>query len=506
MGLDPRTPVLVGAAAVTQHDEDPSSAAEAIVLMEQALLGAVDDAGARSLLGHIDLIAVPNGTWSYPDPGRLLAERVRAPARTILAEIGVLQQTLLTRAACDIAAGRAEVVAVCGGEAKHRALRAAIAGADAPETTQPAGTTPDELLLPHGDLLTPTEIERDLAVPAHQYALVEAALRASARRQPADHRALLGDLWTRFASVAVDNPHAWDRGGATAAEIITPTPTNRMVATPYTKRLCSQWNVDQAAALVLCSAEVAQRLGISRDRWVFPLAAAESNLVVPLPCRRSIDRWPAFAACARAVFEASGVDLDEVAYLDLYSCFPAAVQVQAAELGLDLDDRRGLTVTGGMTFAGGPLNNYVLQAMTAMVERLRADAGSRGAVSSVSGMLTKPALALWSTEPPARGFAASDVTGEATSTTAVVPLDPDLTGDAVIVAATVVYAGSEPTRAVAVVESAGRRSIARSDDHAIAVELTEQECVGARVRLGAPGVLSELDTGADRDAGSGPPT
>jgi hypothetical protein len=121
-------------------------------------------------------------------------------------------------------------------------------------------------------------------------------------------------------------------------------------------------------------------------------------------------------------------------------------------------------------------------------------------------MLTKPALALWSTEPPARGFAASDVTGEATSTTAVVPLDPDLTGDAVIVAATVVYAGSEPTRAVAVVESAGRRSIARSDDHAIAVELTEQECVGARVRLGAPGVLSELDTGADRDAGSGPPT
>lgn len=503
MRLDPRTPVLVGAAAVTQHTDDPTCAAEAIVLMERALLGAADDAGSRALLDRIDVIAVPNGTWSYPDPGRLLAERLGAQARTILAEIGVLQQTLLTRAAADIAAGRAEIVAVCGGEAKHRALRAAIAGSDVPETEQPAGTAPDELLLPRGDILTLTEIERELAVPAHQYALVESALRASSHRSLPDHRALLGGLWSRFATVAAGNPCAWDRGGATAEEIVTPTPTNRMVATPYTKRLCSQWNVDQSAALLLCSAEVAQGLGIGRDRWVFPLAAAESNLMVPLPCRRSLERWPAFAACARAAFDATSLHLDDVAHLDLYSCFPAAVQVQAAELGLALEDHRGLTVTGGMTFAGGPLNNYVLQAVVAMVDRLRADPGSQGAVTSVSGMLTKPAIGLWSTKPPARRFVALDVTEEATWSTDVLPLDPELTGDAVLVASTVVHHQGEPARAVAVVESDGKRSIAVSDDRDIAVHLATRECPGSLVRLSAPGELSEIGNGISRSAAAG---
>ncbi|WP_208029296.1 hypothetical protein [Rhabdothermincola sediminis] len=498
MALDPRTPVLVGAAALTQRVDDPSAAAEAIVLMEQALLAAADDAGSRALLDRIDVIAVPNGTWSYPDPGRLLAERAGASARTVLAEVGVLQQTLITRAASDIAAGRVRVVAICGGEAKHRSLRAAITGAEAPETSQPPGTEPDELLLPDGDILTATEIERELAVPAHQYALVESALRAAAHRSPAQHRAALGALWSRFAAVAARNPLAWSHDALPPEAIVTPTATNRMVATPYTKLLCSQWNVDQAAALLLCSVEVAGALGIERDRWVFPLVAAESNLMVPLPCRRSIGRWPAFRACARAAFEAAGCDIDDVAHLDLYSCFPAAVQVQAAELGLSLDDPRGLTVTGGMTFAGGPLNNYVLQAMVAMAQRLRADPRSRGAVTSVSGMLTKPGIGLWSSEAPRGPFQARDVTAEAAAATEVLPLDPDLTGDGVILACTVIHDRGEPGRAVAVVEAGGARSVVVSSDRDVAARLADRECCGVVARLDAPGQLSMI-AGEDGD-------
>ena len=82
-----------------------------------------------------------------------------------------------------------------------------------------------------------------------------------------------------------------------------------------------------------------------------------------------------------------------------------------SELGLPLD--RPLTVTGGMTFGGGPLNNSVLQAMAKMVQVLRDDPGSVGLVTSISGMITKHGASLWSTRPPEGRFEAADVSAEA---------------------------------------------------------------------------------------------
>ena len=121
---DPRTPVLVGAAAVQQREDDPRHAREPIELMIDALRRAADDAGSRALLAAADSIRVPRGFWEYSDPGRLIADRVgAAAARTQLAEIGVLQTTLFGGAAEAIASGAADVVLVTGGEAKYRSLR-----------------------------------------------------------------------------------------------------------------------------------------------------------------------------------------------------------------------------------------------------------------------------------------------------------------------------------------------------------------------------------------------
>ena len=75
--------------------------------------------------------------------------------------------------------------------------------------------------------------------------------------------------------------------------------------------------------------------------------------------------------CGAAALEAAGIGIDELRYVDLYSCFPSAVQIVAAELGLPLD--RDLTVTGGLTFSGGPWNNYVTHSIARMVGLLRQD-------------------------------------------------------------------------------------------------------------------------------------
>src|SRR5439155_22999267 len=100
----------------------------------------------------------------------------------------------------------------------------------------------------------------------------------------------------------------------------------------------------------------------------------------------------------------------DIAHVDLYSCFPSAVQVAATEIGLGFE--RPLTVTGGLTFAGGPLNNYVTHSIATMVGVLRTDAGRLGLVSANGGYLTKHAIGIYGTEPPASGFRHDDVQTE----------------------------------------------------------------------------------------------
>ena len=148
MQLDPRTPVLVGVGAIQQKLDDPLSAREPIELMIAALQCAADDAGSRELLAQADSIRVPRGFWDYSDPGRLIAQRFGARrAKTLLAEIGVLQTTLFGGAVEAIATGQAEVVLVTGGEAKYRSLRAQIGAVEIANTMQ-TDVEPDVVLRP----------------------------------------------------------------------------------------------------------------------------------------------------------------------------------------------------------------------------------------------------------------------------------------------------------------------------------------------------------------------
>ncbi|HEY5156158.1 MAG TPA: hypothetical protein VIJ47_15565 [Acidimicrobiales bacterium] len=488
--MDPRTPVLIGAGRVTQHEDDPGAALEAVELMVRAADQAGRDAGSARVLEQVGMVLVPKGIWSYPDPARLIAARVGAPrAITVLAEVGILQQTLLSRAAEQIAAGTIDAALVVGGEAKHRALRAAIAGVDAAEAQQEG--EPDELWLPDDEILPSVEIERDLAVPAHQYAVIESALRHADELSAQAQRLRLGRLGASFAAVAAADPLAWDRSGPSAATIAGPSASNRMVASPYTKLLCSQWNVDQAVALVLTSVAEARRLGIARDRWVFPLAAASSEAMIPLTRRAELHRSPATALAFAAALDHVGLEAAVIDHLDLYSCFPAAVQVQARELGIRLDRGldRALTVSGGMTFGGGPLNNAMLQSLAAMVDVLRADPGSTGLVTAVSGMLTKPAAGVWSTAEPDLPFCHVDVTEAARAATATRVLDPEGTGSATVVGSTVIHERGVPARTVAIAEFPdGRRTVAVDSDPGAAAGRVEDDLVGRSITVAAPGV------------------
>ncbi len=480
MTVPPRTPVLVGVGVADQRHDDPLAGTDAVGLMRAALDAAAADAGAGgpALLDRVDEVIVPEGIWATRDPGRHVLAGRSPDARSVLVAVGVLQQSAFTRAAAAVRTGEADVVVVCGGEAKWRSLRAQVRGVEVPETRDRDGRRADVVLAPGADVLGPVEIERGLAAPTHQYAVMESALRHDAGRSPAAHARHVAALVAGMSEVAAGNPRAWNPHATTVDEVL----AAPLVAEPYTKPCCAQWNVDQAAAFVLCAAEVAEGAGVAHDRWLFPAASVESNLMVPLTERAALHRSFAAAEVGRALGRLAGRPVAEVDLLELYSCFPAALQIQCRELGLG--DRAGseLTVTGGMHFAGGPLNSFTLQALARIVDELRGHPDATALLTSISGMMTKVGGGLWSSSPPPGGFRAEDVTDAVRAATATMSVDRDHTGEAIIAGYTVGHRGGEPVDAVVIADApAGTRAVATSVDPSIVATLRDGEWCGGVV-------------------------
>lgn len=405
--VDPSTPVLIGYGQVNQHDDRPG--VEPIDLMVAAARAAADP----RVLEAVDSVRVVNVlSWRYRDPGLLLAQRLRVKnAATRYTGIGGnVPQSLVNQACLDIQAGRSDVVLIAGAETWRTRTRLRASGAKPDWTSQdesvPMADGADEGVPMAG----PAEIRIHLDRPAYVYPMFEQALRIAAGESPDEHRRRIGQLWSQFSGVAAKNPHAWSREPLAPHQIWQPSPRNRMISWPYTKLMNSNNMVDQGAALVLTSAAKATYLQIPSERWVFPYAGTDSHDTYSICERAEFYRSPAIRIAGRRALELAGTGLDDIELIDIYSCFPSAVQVAANELGLPVGDpARPLTVTGGLTFAGGPWNNYVTHSIATMAERLVANPGGRGFITANGGYLTKHSFGIYGTEPPTHEFRWEDV-------------------------------------------------------------------------------------------------
>ncbi|SLF96161.1 acetyl-CoA acetyltransferase [Mycobacteroides abscessus] len=495
MALDPRTPVLVGTGQVNQRtdaDTPFSEIPEPIDLMEQAARLAAGDAGVAELLGAIDTISVANiFSWKYRDPGVLLGERLGAvPKRTFYTgPSGNSPQLLVNHAAADILAGDADVVLIGGAEMWRSRNKMMATGVQPTWTIQDESVAEATVLGGRMDQVGGAETAIGLISPGHVYPLFEEAIRIAGGASIADHRAAISQLWQRFNAVAVTNGHAWSNDAYTAEEIATPGPDNRWISSPYTKLMNSNNMVEQGAVVLLTSVETARRLGISKDRWIFPLAGAQANDTFALSERHELHRSPAIRLAGRRAFEIAGLCTDDVELVDIYSCFPSAVQVAAAELGLALDDpARPLTVTGGLTFAGGPWCNYVTHSIATMAERLRERPGAKGLITANGGYLTKHAFGIYGTEPPASGFAYEDVQADVDQEPRTEAAD-GYTGTAAVEAWTVNYGrdGSPFQTFVSVRTPTGARTFAKIDDRDASAHIADTDIAGASIEVAADG-------------------
>lgn len=378
----------MGAGQVSRRVDPPSP----VALTAEAVREAAADAGADVLPRVQALAVVDPFSWPVTDPGALLRAELGlgdevASMKSAIGGTGPV--VLLGALAARIAAGDLDCGVVAGGEVVSAYMRALRGGEDPGWPTNPEGTPAPETLGEDDAPGHPLEAASGLIAPIMYYPLFEHSLRAAHGRSIEEQAAISGRLWARYAEVARGNPHAWTPDPPADPGAVTE--QNRMVAHPYPKFETANIQVDQAAALIVMSEEAADAAGVPRERRVRVDATATAHDHWLVGHRQDLHRSPALRACAEAV----GLDGDGIAHLDLYSCFPSAVQVAGGELGIDpVTDSRPPTVTGGLTFAGGPANNYVTHAMAAMVGVLREHPADRGLCTAVGWYLTKHGVAV----------------------------------------------------------------------------------------------------------------
>ena len=310
MVIDPHTPVIVGAGQVLARDGEEESS-EPVALMASALRAAAEDSGAGSrLLRRADSVrCVPVVGWHYRNAAALLAEDVGAsPHDTAQTSVfgGDGPQVLINDTAARIARGELDVALLGGGEGVTVVRDARRAGR-APAWRSQEESVPRPLLLGEDrSAVTPAEEAAGLAPPVYMYALIESAVRAAAGEDPAVHRQRITELWSRFSDVAAGNPHAWLQRHYSAQEIATPSPANRMVATPYTKLLTANIQVNMATGLILTSAAAAEHAGVPKDRWIFIHAGAQAHERWHVAERRTLSDAPAIGAVGRAALSTPG--------------------------------------------------------------------------------------------------------------------------------------------------------------------------------------------------------
>lgn len=398
--IDPRTPVIVAVGQHTQRTNQGAEVLEPAALLGEAIRAALGDAAPCPLAMAVDSVRLVRSLSAndYRNAPLLVAQLAGIDPRehVVVNGGGETPGAALARACADIAASANDVVVIVGGEAWFSHTRAQRTGAHL-VLTEPATDTPAPV--EHGSMIEfvhPAERARGIVRPIQEYPLFENALRVELGHSVAEHQQHLGRFCARLSATAAANPYAWDRTPHTAEEIATPTNSNRLVGSPYTKLMVSNEQVDMAAALVVTSVERATALGIARERWVFPLAVATGE-APPISERFELHDSVLAREVGRALAALIGVACADAAHIDLYSCFPSAVQVQARELGLDT--ARSLSLTGGMRFGGGPWCGYSMHAFAAMVDTLRREPAALGLVSANGGAITKLALTMLSTTP-----------------------------------------------------------------------------------------------------------
>lgn len=489
--VDPRSPCIIGVASRTWHlhDVGEQGAPEPLDMWVEVATAAAHDAGARAkttanVLAAIDSVNVVYcQTCQYDDPPARLADRLGiAPRQTFYSGIGgTTSQQLVAKAADAILERESDVVLVTSAEALATQRNAKRRGERLQYSFRPNERRPFPWEAPPH----PAEIAHEVFQAWLTFAVFDNARRAHLGEGLDDYRRGIGEMMAPLTEIAARNPDAWFPTARTVDEIVVPTSDNRMVGYPYTKYMVAIMDVDMAAAIIVTSHERADALGVPHDQRVYLRGHCYATDPVYVAEHTEMWRSPAMTAAVGEALRAANSSIDDIAHLDIYSCFASSLNFSRDALGLATDDSRALSVTGGLPYHGGPASGYMTHSIAQMARELRADPGSLGMVSGVGMTMTKHVFGVYSTAPgpitrpdPKRVQQALDDVG-------AVEIVDTWHGEARVAAYSVVHGrDGDPEWALLVCDvGPTARTYARSTEIELLGRAESEELVGRRVRL-----------------------
>lgn len=499
---DATTPVIVGVSQLVQREVDLDNPPEPLDMLADTAREAAKDAecGGR-LLRSMDTVALINvAAWNPDNAPNLLAQRLDAhPRHEFDSEIGGQIGISVANHVADLICKeqvRIALIAGCNNLRTISKLRAKGLSLNWTQGGQGRPVLLGEVRPGSSDL----ERKYGLTGPTDIYPIFENALRAKRGLDLDTHRQSMGALFTRFTEIAAANPHAWFPVQRSARELTTVTPQNRMISFPYTKYLNAILSTDQAAALIMMSVEAARSFGVPEEKWIYWWGGAEAEEEAWWASERAdFAASPAMLDSSLSALGNAGLDMQDIDFIDFYSCFPVAVEMACEMLGIDQQEHRtDFTVTGGLPYAGGPASAYTLHSLAAMVQKLRCEQGSKGMVTGNGWYLTKHAASVWSSEP----FAATPTNGLLDSLPAQGldsspnPVVEERQGRGTIKAYTVSYdRDGEPVRGIVLGNREdGSRFLANTpDDSALLHDFVAREQVGQAGKVSFDGEMCRFE-------------
>jgi acetyl-CoA C-acetyltransferase len=402
MAVDPRAPCIVGVAAHTWHPEDvgEGGAPEPLEMWETVARAAAADAGRPNLIEQLESLQVVYcQTWQYDDAVARLADRLGAdPKHRHYSGIGgTTTQQLVDDTARQMLQGELDLAMITSAEALATQRAYKKRGERFPYSFKPSDKRP----FPWESPPDPIEVAHEVLQAWLTFAVFDNARRAHLGIDLDEYRHQLGETMAPMTRMAAANEHAWFRVERSADDIVVARADNRMVGFPYTKYMVAVMDVDMAGALVLATNERADALGIPLERRVYLRGWCYAKDPVLVAQHEPLWRSPAIEAASREALRMAGAAVDDVVALDLYSCFGSSLNFACDALDIAPHDPRGLTVTGGLPYHGGPASGYLTHSIAAMVEYLRNVPDSLGMVSGVGMHMTKHIFGVYSTAPGA---------------------------------------------------------------------------------------------------------
>lgn len=483
-------PIIVGVGQKTWRTPDTNRTP--VDALTEASAVALADVGTNKLCEAIDAITMvrfiadtdPGMSALFPrNPGKHVAQRLGITGASFFQGIigGNTPQYLVNHFARKLAEGEHTAVMITGAELLATTFSALRTGGDIsvwPGEPEAEPTTIGQ----ERDGLNDIEKQYNLYEPINTYPLFENSLRHDLGISAIEHQANIAKLCSNMSKVAAENPHAWHQDALSPEQVSTVDKSNRYIGYPYTKSMNPVLAVDMAASVIMTTVGKARELGIDASQWIYLRGGIDVNDSWYVSERPSLHESPAIRLAWKSLSDATGINIDGMTDFDIYSCFPSAVQVACNEIGLSPLDPRGVTVTGGLPYLGGPGNNYSLHGIAEMVTRLRSRGKGHGLVTANGLYLTKHSLGLYSTEPADNEWQALDSAAvqQQIDKLPTISLAPDPTGSATVETFTVGFNRDGPKMGIVIARNTqGERILALSrTDEASLQQLLAEDPIG----------------------------